>query len=345
MRVQASSFLLSIAFGVACAVAGCSSSSPDTNAHRDVSNIRGLSGCPGADTRYPATAGRVHGKRTHAIKAIVIHALTGWFDSTVTDMWQHNTDNPGTAAHYVVSRAGKIAQAVSDDYVAYHVRGVGFFEKGASNNDVTIGIEHEDAVRDANGKTLTYEDNDAWCTDAQYHASARLAAWLARRYAIPVDAQHIVGHVDVPDNTHGDPGKGWRMDEYISLVQAELAQAQDSPCADDATNAPSQGGSDPTQPDPVPSGGDDGSDPAPSGGSGGQDPAPDCSNDGVAMPSGWYDASLVGIPCANDGTCNPCADGSGLMCGEDGTCGPGCRSDANCHGADTCDPDAQECFR
>jgi N-acetyl-anhydromuramyl-L-alanine amidase AmpD len=309
------------------------SSAPDSGTGNGESFVRGsgaMTGCPGADTRYPATSARWHGKRTKKVTGIVIHALTGWYDSTLTDMWQHNSDNPGTAAHYVVSRAGVIAQAVSDDYVAYHVRGTNFFQSGASNNEVTIGIEHEDARHNAQGKTVTYEQDPNFCTDVQYRASARLAAWLARTYSIPVDAQHIVGHVDVPNNTHGDPGRGFDMDYYLGLVNQELGNASDAPCASDAANAQASDGNDDDPPDPGPSG---------------ATPDADCSNDGVAQQSGWYDASLIGTACANDGQCNPCRDGSGLMCGEDGTCGPGCRSDAQCHGDDTCDPDAQECGR
>jgi N-acetyl-anhydromuramyl-L-alanine amidase AmpD len=307
-------------------------------------------GCPGADTHHPATSARVHGKRSKKIQGIVIHALTGWYESTVTDMWQHNSDNPGTAAHYVVSRAGKIAQAVSDDHVAYHVRGSNFFQQGAANNEVTIGIEHEDAMHNAQGKTVTYETNPNWCTDEQYHASARLTAWLARTYSIPVDAQHIVGHVNVPNNTHGDPGKGFKMDMYLDLVNQELANATDAPCGVGAANAsadtnppPSDDGTpDDSTGDPDPDPNPNPNQPAP--GDPGSTPTADCSKDGVAMPAGWYDESLIGTLCDNDGTCNPCKDGLGLMC-LDGTCGPGCNSDGQCHGDDTCDADTQECSR
>jgi hypothetical protein len=71
----------------------------------------------------------------------------------------------------------------------------------------------------------------------------------------------------------------------------------------------------------------------------------DCSNDGASMPSGWHDDSLVGTTCGKDGDCNPCQDGSGLYCGFDGTCTPGCRSNAQCHGDDSCDTAAGQCGR
>ncbi|MET9133681.1 hypothetical protein [Streptomyces antibioticus] len=41
-----------------------------------------------------------------------------------------------------------------------------------------------------------------------------------RRYGIPVDREHIVGHVEVPGTDHTDPGEHWDWDRYMKLVAA-----------------------------------------------------------------------------------------------------------------------------
>jgi N-acetyl-anhydromuramyl-L-alanine amidase AmpD len=54
-----------------------------------------------------------------------------------------------------------------------------------------------------------------------YAASARLTAATCRRYGIPVDRKHILGHVEVPGTDHTDPGPHWDWDRYIRLVRKE----------------------------------------------------------------------------------------------------------------------------
>ena len=56
-----------------------------------------------------------------------------------------------------------------------------------STNEQSVGIEHEG---------FTY--GPVGFTDAQYHASARLAAWIARRSLMPIDRKHVIGHAQVP---------------------------------------------------------------------------------------------------------------------------------------------------
>src|SRR5262249_61269194 len=65
-------------------------------------------------------------------------------------------------------------------------------------NQHSIGIEHVGETYDPAG-----------FTKEQYESSARLVAWLVRRYDIPVDRQHIIGHSQVPDPNHpGEYGGG-----------------------------------------------------------------------------------------------------------------------------------------
>jgi hypothetical protein len=139
-----------------------------------------------------------------------------------------------------------------------------------------------------------------------------------------------------------------------------VKNTSESPCSVDAQNAEA------SPPPPPPSddcpvtdddpSGDCSNQPPPDSPDGqGQPGAPqaDCSHDGVQMDSGWFDKNLVGAACDTDGDCNPCHDGSGLMCvanegaadDDPGECQPGCGSNAQCHGDDTCDTDAQTCSR
>jgi peptidoglycan hydrolase-like protein with peptidoglycan-binding domain len=50
---------------------------------------------------------------------------------------------------------------------------------------------------------------------------------IARRYGIPVDRAHIVGHNELPGTDHSDPGPTWNWNYYMSLVRgcSERAQA------------------------------------------------------------------------------------------------------------------------
>ena len=52
-----------------------------------------------------------------------------------------------------------------------------------------------------------------------YRSSARLVRHLADKYDVPIDREHILGHVEVPGATHTDPGPGWDWDRYMRYVR------------------------------------------------------------------------------------------------------------------------------
>jgi N-acetyl-anhydromuramyl-L-alanine amidase AmpD len=138
------------------------------------------------------------------VRYIVIHDTEGSFDSTV--QWFQNP-LAYTSAHYVIrSSDGAVAQMVHTKDVAWHA--------GNWNvNSQSIGIEHEGVA----------VDGATWYTDAMYRSSAKLVRYLANRYHIPLDRQHILGHDDVPNdgnyaNSHWDPGPFWDWDRYLSLL-------------------------------------------------------------------------------------------------------------------------------
>lgn len=132
------------------------------------------------------------------ITEIVVHTMEGYYGGSQS--WFKNPD-ANVSAHYLVqSSDGEITQMVDDSDRAWHVFCL---------NDSAIGIEHE-------GFGADYE---TWYTDAMYQESAKLSAWLANQYLIPIDREHIIGHVDSGCTTHTDPGAGWDWPKYMGLIE------------------------------------------------------------------------------------------------------------------------------
>lgn len=147
--------------------------------------------------------------QSHTIDTIVIHATDG--GSLLGNVWWLSAGHSHASAHYVIARDGSIVQLVHLSDIAWH----------AGNwkvNCHSIGIEHVGETYDPAGFTVE-----------EYRSSARLVAWLVRRYDIPVDRRHIIGHSQVPDpnhpgsyggrDHHTDPGPHWRWGFYMNLVR------------------------------------------------------------------------------------------------------------------------------
>ncbi|MFF7052347.1 N-acetylmuramoyl-L-alanine amidase [Streptomyces griseorubiginosus] len=134
----------------------------------------------------------------YGIDIVVVHVTQGSFASAVKVF---QDPGHGAAAHYIVGKDGRITQMIRELDVAYHAG-------NRSYNERSVGIEHEGFV-----------DRPEDFTDAMYAASARLTAGICARYGIPVDREHIIGHVEVPGTDHTDPGKHWDWDRYMKLVR------------------------------------------------------------------------------------------------------------------------------
>ncbi len=158
---------------------------------------------------------RTHVKGMRPIRTIVIHSTEGPLRGSVR--WLQSK-RARASAHFVVSRAGRVLELVPLRDVAWH-------SGNRRVNARSIGIEHVGYAGSRRGFTL-----------AEYRASARLVAWLCRRFAIPADRKHIIGHSEVPDpvrpwrrggiSHHRDPGRFWRWRLYMRLVRfyVELAK-------------------------------------------------------------------------------------------------------------------------
>jgi N-acetyl-anhydromuramyl-L-alanine amidase AmpD len=142
------------------------------------------------------------------IEYIVIHDTeASW--ATTLDLVQ---DPTYVSWHYSLrSVDGQIAQHVKTNDVAWH----------AGNWDVnarSVGLEHEGFAADG-----------SWYTEALYRSSSKLVRYLAQRFGIPLNRQHILGHDTVPGTTaatvagmHWDPGPYWDWSHYFDLLGAPL---------------------------------------------------------------------------------------------------------------------------
>ncbi len=123
---------------------------------------------------------------------IVVHTTDGSFGSTCA--W-FGDPRSGVSAHYLVGLDGRVARFVDEEDGAVHAAG-GPPELAArfptpNPNLHTIGIEFEDG-----GSPL-----DVVRPAAQYRAGARLLAEVTRRWGIPLDREHLIGHREL------NPGK------------------------------------------------------------------------------------------------------------------------------------------
>lgn len=153
------------------------------------------------------------------ITNIVIHNTEASYDTTLKLV----TDPTYLAWNYSLrSSDGQIAQHLKPEDVGWH----------AGNwyiNGHSIGLEHE-------GFAATGAE---WFSEPMYRSSARLVRYLATKYDIPLDMQHIFGHDQIPGVTpanvagmHWDPGPYWNWEHYFQLLGAPL-QAHQSGAAKD----------------------------------------------------------------------------------------------------------------
>ncbi|MGW2251282.1 ricin-type beta-trefoil lectin domain protein [Kitasatospora sp. NPDC001660] len=146
------------------------------------------------------------------IQYIVIHDTEGGFAGSISAF--QNPSNQASAHYIVRSSDGHVTQLVNTNNVAWH----------AGNKTVnmhSIGVEHEGYAFPT--------DRPTWYSEQLYQSSAALVGYLANRFGIPLDRQHIIGHDDVPGplqanvaGMHWDPGTFWDWSHYMDLLGAPL---------------------------------------------------------------------------------------------------------------------------
>ncbi|HYK31397.1 MAG TPA: N-acetylmuramoyl-L-alanine amidase [Streptosporangiaceae bacterium] len=146
------------------------------------------------------------GTASMKIDYIIIHDVEGSYSSAIATF-----QNPTSfvSANYVInSSSGAVAEMVRPGNVSW----------GAGDwyiNMHAINIENEGFA--AQGAT--------WYTQAEYQSCALLVQYLAAKYGIPLDREHILGHEDLPGPTnaytaaqHWDPGPFWNWNHFMALV-------------------------------------------------------------------------------------------------------------------------------
>lgn len=152
------------------------------------------------------TAGR-NGKK---IVAIVNHITAGLMPGTLS--WMRNPAAKASA-HYLVTKQGQIYQMVRDHDMAWHA---GFVNKpswdlydGTNPNRYTLGIEFECL----SGGELT---------EPQYQAGLALIGDLSKKYGIPIDTKHIIGHYRIDAvNRPNDPGPNFPWTRLFNDLKEE----------------------------------------------------------------------------------------------------------------------------
>jgi N-acetylmuramoyl-L-alanine amidase len=153
------------------------------------------------------TTGRINYKPI----AIVIHIMEGSLSGT--DSWFASTIS-NVSAHYGVGVNGDIHQYVKETDSAWHAGRINapswsLIKSGGNGlfvnpNFYTIGIEHEGS------------DQTDW-TDATYQSSSALIADISRRWNIPLDRDHIIGHHQIY-SLKTCPGFKVDLNKLISLA-------------------------------------------------------------------------------------------------------------------------------
>jgi N-acetyl-anhydromuramyl-L-alanine amidase AmpD len=147
--------------------------------------------------------------KSQKIRFIVIHDTEGSYPVTLNLV----QDPTYLAWNYTVRSA--------DGHVAQHLKAkdVGWQAGNWYINAKSIGIEHEGFLA----------QGGSWYTEAMYRSSSELVRYLTRKYDIPVDRAHILGHDNVPGITpagvqgmHEDPGPYWDWAHYFDLLRRPL---------------------------------------------------------------------------------------------------------------------------
>lgn len=143
------------------------------------------------------------------VDMVVIHDIEGSAGSAMA--WFQNPQ-ARASSHYVVdSWDGKVYQMVREKDVAWHAGNLNI-------NRRSVGIEHEG-----------YAYRPGFYNPREYETSAKLVRDITRRWSIPRDREHIIGHFEVPNprdptkrgggSGHTDPGPYWDWDSFMTMVR------------------------------------------------------------------------------------------------------------------------------
>ncbi|MFJ3902042.1 N-acetylmuramoyl-L-alanine amidase [Streptomyces sp. NPDC090025] len=190
---------------LAASFASTASLSPECPAGLSCNFVPSRTGAGGERNYTTANRGTAGGV---AIRQIVIHDTEGGYQGSLDTL-----TNPAVkaSAHYLVRASdGLVTQMVQNKDLAWHAG-------NWSLNMHAIGVEHEGyAIKEG-----------SWYTEPQYESTAALVKFLAGKYGVPLDREHVIGHDEVPvqlngyaSQTHWDPGPYWDWNHFMGLMGA-----------------------------------------------------------------------------------------------------------------------------
>jgi N-acetyl-anhydromuramyl-L-alanine amidase AmpD len=166
------------------------------------------------------------GRYGYKPEAIVIHLMDGTLNGT--DSWFRNP-KANASTHYGVGEKGEVYQWVNESDMAW---GNGRVDKptwkllkpNANPNLYTISIEHE-------GKS-----GHVW-TEEQYKATADLVVDIAKRWNIPLDADHVIVHSEIYAKKPSCTGSGFDKARLLQMVKPSEPDVRNSLVKGDASSA------------------------------------------------------------------------------------------------------------
>lgn len=172
------------------------------------------------------------------IDMVILHHSATTNVGSVLSMMQ--TGSRTVSANYVLGNDGHIYGVVPEELRAWTSGSPNDGGKGAQFDRRAITFEC--ANLSTNGWTIS---------DATYESLAGLLADFHRRYGVPLDRDHVVGHRELYDRWHASyatacPG-GMDIDRVVTMARAKAGQGGVKPVVGGATTT--------TRPDPASSGG------------------------------------------------------------------------------------------
>lgn len=152
----------------------------------------------------------IAGRGKYKPELVVIHIMDGTLIGT--DSW-FSQKSSLVSAHYGIGLAGEVHQYVHEEDQAWQAGRVSnpsfkLYKPGVNPNLYTIGIEHE-------GKDLSKGPL------LQLQTSAALLVDICKRWNIPIDRDHVIGHYQVFDQKPNCPATDKSViDTIIKMAQA-----------------------------------------------------------------------------------------------------------------------------
>lgn len=149
------------------------------------------------------------GRNGQKPEAIVVHVMDG--NLVGTDSWFANPASEASS-HYGLNQFGEVHQYVQEEDTAWHAGVVlnpqwSLLKMGINPNYYTIGIEHEGNA------------TSVWSA-VMKSASVELIREISRRWNIPIDREHIIGHYQISSKKPNCPAANRAIvDELIALAK------------------------------------------------------------------------------------------------------------------------------